>query len=314
MTDDQNTNAHDDLPTVYACPECGGPCHEQPQRYGNGWRDCPQCGWRESNPTDLKAWTPVPCDWCGEVEGGDEYPYTRRAEGEEGYYHDGCWSSYQEAQAAGDTVAHHGSAVPLDDDDTVTVDADVVCSSTTGHQPHVWSDDAGTYWCAGYTYLPDSGEGEPDVPETVVFRPTHQGPEVFAGPAPTQVECPACHEVVDIGGDLEDAHMVFAVRQDGTRSNLGWCPNGPRGWDGAVREAVSTWGRAEYQGKRVDERSPDPRTTMTPARALELAIFALNTIAEPDASAQGDLETLDRESQRALATLTELHRTMTGGN
>lgn len=92
------------------------------------------------------------------------------------------------------------------------------------------------------------------------YSATVDGPDVYAALGdPRRVACPTCGELVDIGGDLEDAHMVFAVRRDGTRSNLGWCPNGSRGWDHAVQEAQGTWGRAMYRS-RIVVPGVDPRT------------------------------------------------------
>lgn len=58
-------NDHDDdTPTIYACPQCAGPLREEPQRYGTGWHDCPGCGWRETLPTDLEAYTTPPENAC----------------------------------------------------------------------------------------------------------------------------------------------------------------------------------------------------------------------------------------------------------
>lgn len=61
-----------------------------------------------------------------------------------------------------------------------------------------------------------------------------------------------CGEPVDIDGPLEDAHFVFAVRHDGTRSNLGECPR-TRGFLSALQRARETFGgnAASYGGRIV---------------------------------------------------------------
>jgi hypothetical protein len=52
--------------------------------------------------------------------------------------------------------------------------------------------------------------------------------------------------------EYEDRHFVFAVRMDGTRSNLGWCPI----WHGfttaARKAALSYGGRAMYRGQVIN--------------------------------------------------------------
>lgn len=69
------------------------------------------------------------------------------------------------------------------------------------------------------------------------------------------VLCPGCGAVIgDAGpgtnpGDdpRELAHYVWAIRYDGSRSNLGYCPVA-RGLARAHAEARSTWGRSAYWG------------------------------------------------------------------
>lgn len=51
---------------------------------------------------------------------------------------------------------------------------------------------------------------------------------------------------------------------------------------------------------------------ITPTRALDLAIFALNTLAHPDASSAEDLATLDKHTDAALAALAAIRDTITG--
>lgn len=41
---------------VRACPQCGGPLLESSQRSGEGWHDCPTCGWKETLPADLQTY------------------------------------------------------------------------------------------------------------------------------------------------------------------------------------------------------------------------------------------------------------------
>lgn len=69
-----------------------------------------------------------------------------------------------------------------------------------------------------------------------------------------QVSC-SCGATVDIDGPLEDAHFIFALRHDGTRSNLGHCPN-DRGILTALQRARETFGgnAASYNGRIVLDR------------------------------------------------------------
>lgn len=53
----------------------------------------------------------------------------------------------------------------------------------------------------------------------------------------------------------------------------------------------------------LEEQEPKP---LSPKRALDLAIFALNTGLHPDASSAEDLATLDRDSEAAILTLVEI--------
>ena len=64
-----------------------------------------------------------------------------------------------------------------------------------------------------------------------------------------------CGQVVDVDGPLEDAHFVFGIRADGTRSNLGYCPV-KSGMAAAIRKARVTSMQLGaighyYQGKVV---------------------------------------------------------------
>ena len=52
-----------------------------------------------------------------------------------------------------------------------------------------------------------------------------------------------------------------------------------------------------------DETPPEP---LTPKRALDMAIFAINTWLFPDASTQEDMNTLDKEGEAAILTLVEI--------
>lgn len=57
----------------------------------------------------------------------------------------------------------------------------------------------------------------------------------------------SCGALVPPDSPAEDEHFVFAVRQDGTRSNLGWCPE--KDWGKAVMQARSSLsGAAMYRG------------------------------------------------------------------
>ena len=73
----------------------------------------------------------------------------------------------------------------------------------------------------------------------------------------TPVDCPTCGARVDIGGPLEDRHFVFALRPNGTRSNLGRCPNGDGGMREAIRKSMADLsGRASFRGEEV---TPGPQ-------------------------------------------------------
>jgi hypothetical protein len=67
---------------------------------------------------------------------------------------------------------------------------------------------------------------------------------------PREIRCD-CGELIDIDGPLEDAHFVFAMRRNGERSNLGYCPV-KRGMASAIREARNSLsGVALYHGKVI---------------------------------------------------------------
>jgi hypothetical protein len=58
-----------------------------------------------------------------------------------------------------------------------------------------------------------------------------------------------CGAPIDIDGPLEDQHFVFAMRANGERSNLGYCPV-KHGFGAAVTKArAALTGHALYRGR-----------------------------------------------------------------
>lgn len=87
-------------------------------------------------------------------------------------------------------------------------------------------------------------------------------------PTHTPVDCPTCGEGVDIGGPLESTHFVFAVRPNGTVSQMGFCPknpelHGPAAYMNALNKAFNWYGTgvAHYKGTTI-------RQSMTPGVQL----------------------------------------------
>lgn len=79
--------------TVYACPECDEPVVES---YG-GWRDCPNCGWKETHPVDLK-------EYAGDFE--DDFDYWASTDKE---------SSVKKGSVAGREAFYGGTTVIIRD-------------------------------------------------------------------------------------------------------------------------------------------------------------------------------------------------------
>lgn len=75
--------------------------------------------------------------------------------------------------------------------------------------------------------------------------------------------------------------------------------------DVSARTAIEAISRAD-DGKGGGNWEAQPEPLMTTRRALDFAIFALNTIAHPDASAQDDVDRLDDNHELVVDTLVAL--------